>query len=183
MRTDDPAAMNEASEASGRTPRRGGAAARVAFVRPNRDNVGKLAALRVRDDERHLIAPNAEWLAQAAHVGEAITFGLFAEKRAVGLISLVDPRLVEDDEARAEFRPDCLWVWRLMVDRERRGRGFGAAAIEHARRYATLSGLDAVSLTTMDAEPGNALGFHERLGFRPTGRRVDGELELALRDA
>ena len=68
-----------------------------------------------------------------------------------------------------------------MVDRERRGRGFGAAAIEHARRYATLSGLDAVSLTTMDAEPGDALGFHERLGFRPTGRRVDGE--LVLRDA
>ena len=99
--------MNEPSEAPGGRTRRGGAAAEVAFIRPNRDNVGGLAALRVRDDERHLIAPNDEWLAQAAHVGEAITFGLFAEKGAVGPISLIDPRPVEDDGARAEFRPDC----------------------------------------------------------------------------
>ena len=172
--------MTEPPHAPDRVVRHDGAATGVAFVRPGRDNVNGLMALRVRDDERHLIAPNPEWIAQAAHVSEAITFGVFAEKRPVGLISLIDPRLVGDDEARAEFRPDCLWVWRLMVDRERRGRGFGAAAIGHALRYATLSGLDAVSLTTMDAEPGNALGFYERLGFRPTGRRVDGEIELML---
>ncbi len=168
----------------GSIPDGSGSTYEVAFVRLGRDNnnVNELMAMRVRDGERHLIAPNAEWIAQAAHVSEAITYGVFFEDRAVGLISLVDPRLVENDEARAEFRPECLWVWRLMVDREHRGRGFGAAAIGHARRYATLSGLDAVSLTTKDTEPDNAVGFYERLGFQPTGRRIDGELELLLAD-
>ncbi|WP_420345527.1 GNAT family N-acetyltransferase [Pelagibius sp.] len=110
-----------------------------------------------------------------------MSFGLFAGGRAVELISLVDPRLVEDTEDREHFQSDCLFVWRVMVDRTQQGRGYGTQAIHFACNYARLVGLQGVSLTTMDQEAGNALPFYERLGFHPTGRRLDGEIELVRR--
>ena len=151
------------------------------FLRLCRATVDDLQALKVHDSERHLIAPSPEWIAQVAFLDEAVSFGLFVGRRAVGLITLVDPRLVEDKKERAHFQQDCLYVWRVMVERTQRERGYGTEAIEFARNYAGLVGLKGVSLTTMDKEVGNALPFYEKLGFHPTGRRLDGEIELVWR--
>ena len=45
------------------------------FIPIDRDNVIELMFLSVQDDEKHLISPNAEWLAQAPHVEESQTYG------------------------------------------------------------------------------------------------------------
>jgi len=146
------------------------------------ETVGALAALGVREDERELIAPNPEWIADAAFVDDAVSYGVFSAGEAVGLLSLIDPRLIADeDDGRDRFQSDCLYLWRLMVDRRHRGRGYGRAAIEFAARYAALTGLAGVSLTTMDRIPGNALALYRALGFEPTGRRLDDEIELVRR--
>lgn len=153
----------------------------LAFLRLCRANIDDVQALKIHDEERRLIAPVPEWIAQAAFVEEAVSFGLFAGEHAVGLMTLIDPRLFEDEKDREPFQIDCLYVWRVMVDRKQRGRGFGTQAIQFARSYARLVGLKGVSLTTRDDEPGNALPLYKKLGFSPTGRRLEGEIELVWR--
>lgn len=152
------------------------------FIPLNRSNVDELSELAVRESEQHLICSNPEWLAQAAFVAESLTFGIFKEGRPVGVISFIDPRLVdEDDEDHDHYQENCLYVWRVMVDKGSRGANVGVQAIEFALGYARLVGLQGVSLTTMDREAGNALPFYERLGFSATGRRLDDEAELVFR--
>ncbi len=143
-----------------------------------RQNVIQLMWLRVRDAEVKLIAPSAEWIAQASLTDKALTFGAFAEEQPVGLISMIDPRCVDDENARSGYRPDCLYIWRLMIDRDYRSLGYGSKLLEFACDYGALIGLDGVSLTTMDTRPGNALPFYEKRGFKPTGQRIDDEIEL-----
>lgn len=129
----------------------------LAFLRLCRATVDELQALKVRDSEERLIAPNPEWIAQVAFLDETVSFGLFTNGRAVGLITLVDPRLVEDEKDRDHFQPNCLFLWRVMVDRTQRGRGFGTQAVRFARNYADLVGLRGSSLIVMDKETGNDL--------------------------
>jgi len=157
--------------------------AAVQFIIVTHTNVVELSELKVRDEEDHLIAPNPEWIAEVAYANEALTYGMYSGDQPVGLLSLVDPRLVEDDEDREHFQTGCLYVWRVMVDRCHRGKGYGKAAIDFACRYAQLVGLEGVSLTTMDRERGSALAFHQAMGFVATGRRLDNEIELVRRFA
>lgn len=139
--------------------------------------------LRVAASQSHLIAPNPEWLAEAAFVDESLSFGIVANQTPAGLISVIDPRATEppapgDD---TQFHRDCLYIWRLMIDHRYQGRGLARAAIASATGLARAMGLSGITLTTMDREPGHALGLYQRLGFGPTGRRLDGEIELMLR--
>ena len=150
----------------------------ISFMALNHNNLRDLMRLQVRETESHLIASNSAWLAQAALSPHAATFGIYHANTACGLISLTDPRQIEDQEDRAHFQPDCLYVWRLMVDHTYRGKGVGTAAIDFAQRYASLLGLRGVSLTTMDREAGNAHTFYTHLNFKPTGRRLNDEIEL-----
>ena len=150
----------------------------IEFIRLARSNARQLSGLKVRDSEEHLIASNAQWIAMAAFIDEATTYGMFRAGAPCGLISLIDPRLVQDEEGLENTQDGCLYVWRLMVDQHHRGHDVGTAAIRFAERQATALGFRGVSLTTMDHAELNALPFYTMLGFAPTGRRLGGEIEL-----
>jgi diamine N-acetyltransferase len=137
-----------------------------------------LLSLKIPDNEAHLISPNAEWIAEAAFMSKSITYGLFRRKQPVGLISLIDPRLLDEEDDNDHFQGDFLYVWRLMIDQHHRRQGYGRAAIRFSQSYAQLIGQKGVSLTTMDRAPLNALPLYQSMGFEPTGRRLDDEIEL-----
>ena len=151
------------------------------FTQVDRNNVIELMFLSVRDDEKHLISPNTEWLAQAPHFEESQTYGIFHRGTAVGLISIINPLLASADDQRTYYQSNCLYVWRLMIDHGHRHQGHGRAAIAFVLEQAQNRGMEGVSLTTMDKEPGNALPFYESLGFTATGRRLHDEVELIYR--
>lgn len=153
------------------------------FLLVSMDQLDALMSLRVAGDEKHLIAPVSVWLAEASYLPDAITYGIYEGETPVGLISLIDPRLIDEDDDKSSFQADCLYVWRVMIDHRQRARGYGTAALDFAMNYARCIGLKGLSLTTMDQEVGNALIFYEGLGFAPTGRRIDGEIELVFRNA
>ena len=71
-------------------------------------------------------------------------------------------------------------VWRFMIDAKAQGQGAGRAAlqlvIEHVRRKGVFSVL---SLSHVPV-PGSAEKFYLDLGFKPTGKVEDGEVELEL---
>ena len=142
-----------------------------------------LIPLRVAKSEAHLISPVSDWLVEASYLPQAISYGIYEGQTPVGLISLIDPRVIVDENDKETFQPDCLYVWKVMIDHRQRAKGYGTAAMDFAMNYARCIGLGGLSLNTTDQEAGNALPFYQRLGFAPTGRRICGEMELVLREA
>lgn len=70
-------------------------------------------------------------------------------------------------------------LWRLLVDRRHQGRGVGTAAV--GRLVALLRAQGRTSLTVSWVEgAGSPRAFYEKLGFVPTGRLLDGEVEGRL---
>ena len=137
-----------------------------------------LAELAIHPDDAHLLSSNPRWMIQAQYRSDTVTFGAYRGDQAVAMMSLIDPRLLDDDGGQDCLRPNCLYVWRLMVDQRYRRQGVARQMIAFAQGYANLIGLKGLSLTTMDTEHGNALPLYTKLGFIPTGRRMQGEIEL-----
>ena len=148
------------------------------FARIDRDNVYDPMALQVHAHELEAIPPNPDWIAEALVHEESSTFGVFAETSAVGLVTLLDPRLVVSEEYLPHLRPDLLYLWRLMIDREHRDRGYGSATVKRAVQYAAEIGLSGVNLVTMETASHSATKFDEALKFRRTGRVFDDEAEF-----
>ncbi|EOX4792143.1 GNAT family N-acetyltransferase [Vibrio alginolyticus] len=148
----------------------------VSFLKVNGNIINDMIDLSVEESQKHLIANNAEWLAEARFNDDSVSYGIYLDHKPAGLISLIDPRLL--DKLDDHFQTEHLYVWRVMIDQRFQGKGLGNQAINFSKRYASIIGLQGVSLTTMDREEGNALSVYQKLGFTPTGRRLDDEIEL-----
>lgn len=148
----------------------------VSFLKVNGNIINDIIDLSVEESQKHLIANNAEWLAEARFNDDSVSYGIYLDHKPAGLISLIDPRLL--DKFDDHFQTEHLYVWRVMIDQRFQGKGLGNQAINFSKRYASIIGLQGVSLTTMDREEGNALSVYQKLGFNPTGRRLDDEIEL-----
>jgi diamine N-acetyltransferase len=101
----------------------------------------------------------------------------------VGFVMISDgipaETLAADDDIVGPY-----YLWRLLVDAPRQGRGYGAATIDAVVRYLrTRPGAD-VLLTSCKAGPGSPQPFYLRYGFVPTGEAKWGEdlLRLDLAD-
>lgn len=140
----------------------------------SRGDARALIDLRVRDDQRGLVASNAVTLAQAArHEPGSAVWGLWEGARPVGLIAMIDPRRGDLDEGDD---PEGAFLWRLMIDAAHQGRGLGAAALREADARARAWGLPRV-VTSVVIRADSALPFYLAHGFRRTGRVWD-EIEL-----
>ena len=128
----------------------------ISYQKVSRFNTKEIIGLSVQEDQDHLISCNTRWLLEAANNCASIDYGIYLDGQPAGLISLIDPRILAPDE---HFHPDCLYVWRFMVDQNYQGKGLSKSAINFAKDYAKLMGLNGVTLTTMDQETGNALPF------------------------
>ncbi|MCG8545373.1 MAG: GNAT family N-acetyltransferase, partial [Alphaproteobacteria bacterium] len=138
--------------------------------------LGEIMDLRVRDDQKDLVAPNAITIAQSHYEPFTWVRGLWAGDTAVGLIAMVDlhpdhPDLTADDPKNAAY------LWRLMIDKAHQGKGYGREAMQIAFRQARAWGRDTFCVDVADRED-SALGFYRRFGLEPTDRVVHGERML-----
>jgi len=129
------------------------------------DNVDRLIQLAVTPEQQGFVASVAKSLAQAAYRPPGRPLGLYDGDEPVGFLLLWDTRRDPDEPA------DELYVWRILIDASRQGRGYGAQAmrwvIEEARRLGVAQvGLSHVQTNTVGA-------FYQRFGFAYTGE-VDG---------
>ncbi|UVE47745.1 GNAT family N-acetyltransferase [Pseudomonas chlororaphis] len=137
-----------------------------------RDEEAECCALQVRDEQIDFIASNAESLEEAGecpwceplavravHSGEMVGF----------LMHALDP----DDNGR--------WLYRLMIDRQHQGLGYGRAALRALLAY--LKGLSGGPDITLGVAPENigARNLYASEGFLETGEVLDGELVMRLR--
>lgn len=140
------------------------------------DAVLPLIRLDVAPEQKGFVAPNAVTMAQSIFEHGSEIYGIWEDGTPVGLLAIVDmshPRAELDDGDN----PDGIYVWRLMVSADRQRQGFGRAAMDFAVGIARERGRAHVALSAVDG-PGTAIAFYEKIGFRKSGRIVDGEIEL-----
>ena len=141
------------------------------------DNVDDLIDLAVRDDQAHLVAPNSLTIAQASYMPNCWARGLWVADDPVGLVAMID--LHENHPEADDYAPaNVAFLWRLMIDREHQGRGYGSQAIELAFKQARQWRRKQIYLSVAPGD-GNALTFYKRLGLEPTGEVHGDELVLS----
>lgn len=150
----------------------------VTFREVTRDTVDALIALEVAAHQRHLVTANVVTLAQAAYEPGAHVWGLYDGAAPVGMVALLDPRghppfLTYDDD------PDAAFLWRLMIAEGHQGKGYGRAAIALVQELARGWGLPRLAASVSDM-PDSNIGFYEGLGFRRTGKIIEGEIVISV---
>ncbi|MBL8311878.1 MAG: GNAT family N-acetyltransferase [Burkholderiales bacterium] len=136
-----------------------------------------LAVLRLNPGAigERMVATNAISIAQASvsanAVPRAIVAGEADDARVVGFLMLYDPTLDPALATKDEAHADAVDLWRLMIDFQQQGKGYGAAALHEVRRYAvTRPGIKQVRLSYVPSE-GNPAPFYRAQGFAETGEK------------
>lgn len=146
-----------------------------------RTHIDAVLALDVAPGQEGRVAPNAVTIAQSIFEPGSEVFTIFDGDRPVGLLAVVDMSHPDADLDEGDD-PDGLYIWRLLVDAAAQGRGHGRAAIEHAIDIARARGRAHLALSVVPHNT-EALALYQRMGFSPSGRMVDGEVELIRRPA
>lgn len=135
------------------------------------ENVGPACRLRVRPEQEGMVAPVAWSLAEAyAHGEKAWPRVVYDGDQLVGFvmaaIETVSP-------------PTRCGIWRLNIGADHQGRGYGRFAVEAVCREVLRRGGRRLSVRWVPHEHGPE-AFYLRLGFRPTGEIIHGEVEGEL---
>src|SRR5699024_11049261 len=96
----------------------------VEFVKINEDNYEAVLRLKVTDgqNEGKFIAPNVRSIADAylyRKAGDVFPYAVQDGETVVGFV------LLDEDEEEKE-----LMIWRMMVDKDYQGKGYGKAIVE-----------------------------------------------------
>ncbi len=140
---------------------------RIEIVTPH--NVGAACRLRIQPEQERFVAPVAVSLAEAYAYGDVAW-----------------PRLVFDGDELVGFVMAGFvdghpllhsTLWRLNVAAAAQGKGYGRFAVRAAAEEARRRGRTELTLGYAKGDAGPE-AFYLRLGFRPTGRQLDGFFEM-----
>ncbi|MDH3190154.1 MAG: GNAT family N-acetyltransferase [Acidimicrobiia bacterium] len=136
------------------------------------DNVGAVYELKVRPDQEQFVAPNPWSMAQAlAECEIAWPRAILADDQVVGFLMLeIDP----NEEDGRNF-----WLWRLMVDANHQGKGFGRAALSLAVDELRHRGAEELYTSWVPGD-GSPEPFYLEFGFEPTGEMDQDEIVARL---
>ncbi len=143
-----------------------------------RESLRPLATLSVHDEQATFVASNLMTMAQSMFEPGSEIYGIWEDETPVGLLAIVDMSHPDADLDEGDD-PDGIYIWRLMVDQAYQGKGYGRSALEFASALTQQKGRANLVISVVD-EPGSALPLYERFGFSPTGRIVDGEVEMLM---
>jgi diamine N-acetyltransferase len=150
---------------------------KVSLKRINVGNLNAILSLKVKPDQENLVATNAKSIAQAHYDRGAWFRAIYLGKTPIGFVLIVDSTL---KFKHIKQKTPYFYLWRLMIDDEYQGKGYGRKAvglvINHLK---TQSKAKEITLHHVQTK-GNAGKFYENLGFKLTGRVLDGELERKL---
>lgn len=148
---------------------------RVELREVTAESLQAILDLCVSEPQEHYVASNAKSIAEAHFHPEAWFRAIYADDVPVGFLML------HDENLRPQPRQtDFYFLWRLMVDARYQKLGFGRRAVgllvAHVQSRPNAHTLH----TSCHRGEGSPEGFYRRLGFRPTGRDLDGEAEFVL---
>jgi len=148
----------------------------VRLVEITDGNRAAVCALRVRPGQERFVAPVTRSLEQAATTpeGEPWYRAVYAGDELVGFVMLswnVPP-------GRAGVLGPY-FLWRLLIDGQHQGRGFGRAVLDEVVVLVRADGGTEL-LTSHQPDEDGPGPFYRKYGFRPTGEVDDGETVLRL---
>lgn len=106
----------------------------------NKYNVWDVIELTVKKEQECFIAGN-EWSLVHAYVGNktegaVYPFGIFDDDKAVGFLMIAyDYGEVCNDPDAPEISQKNYFLWRLMIDEEEQGKGYGKKAVKLALEF------------------------------------------------
>ena len=106
----------------------------------NKYNVWDVIELTVKKEQESFIAGN-EWSLVHAYVGNktegaVYPFGIFDDDKAVGFLMIAyDYGEVCNDPDAPEISQKNYFLWRLMIDEEEQGKGYGKKTVELALEF------------------------------------------------
>jgi diamine N-acetyltransferase len=141
----------------------------VTLCEITKDTVREIMRLDVTDPQQVYVARNSVSIAQAHFEPRAWFRAIYAGEEPVGFV------MAYEDPDKPEY-----FLWRLMIDHNHQGKGYGRAALEQV--IERIKGLpNATRLITSyvpgEGSPGD---FYHPMGFTDTGEEEDGELVTAL---
>jgi diamine N-acetyltransferase len=151
---------------------------KITLCRITRRNYRQITNLRVKPEQRPLIASNAVSMADAYFYKEAWMRAIYCGETPIGFIMLGDNSL--KFKFIKHFK-HYLYIWRFMIADKYQNQGYGSKAMELVIQH-VKSKFNAQELITYTLPQNKgALEFYKKLGFKPTGRKITaGDLELRL---
>ena len=142
-------------------------------------NRSEIEALSVTPQQETFVASVADSLIEAAETPDAKPWyrAIYAGETPVGFVMISDNIAPEHREYLGPY-----FLWRLLIDARRQGRGYGRAALDLVLEYlATRPGCDRLWSSFIPGD-GSPIDFYLQYGFVPTGDVFDDEpvIELLL---
>ena len=150
----------------------------ISLRRITRRNYREIIRLRVKPEQRSLIASNAVSMADASFYRDAWMRAIYLGEKPIGFVMLGDSTLKY--KILKPIKP-YLYVWRFMIAGRYQGKGYGKKAMDKIIVHVKTK-LNAKELLIYTLPQNiNAIGFYKHLGFKPTGKKLAfGDLELRL---
>ena len=134
------------------------------------ENLRAVCDLRVAPSQEKFVASTAISLAEAYVHRKAWCRAVYS-----GAADLVGFVMLHDSTDGPGFM-----LWRLMIDEQHQGRGYGRAAVAHVAGYVrTRAGARVLKVGARRGD-GSPLPFYESLGFAMTGEVIGDEDVLSL---
>ena len=131
----------------------------------SQDTVTQIMALKVGPDQEHLVATNAQSIAEAHFAENAWFRAIYAGDTLVGFV------MISDIIKKAEY-----FLLRFMIDARYQRSNFGRRVTEllinHVRTRPNAEEL----YVSYHGGEGGPEGFYQRFEFEPTGEIEDGEI-------
>lgn len=148
------------------------------------ENADEIAALAVSDEQKLFVSDNAQSLAEAAVAnnsgGHAFPFGVYDGGEAVGFV-MVGFGIDDEWADPPEIAKDSYNIWRLMIDKNHQGKGFGKGALALALEFIKTFPCGEAGLCWVSYVPENeaAKRLYGSFGFEKTDC-FDGGEQIAV---
>ncbi|MDD3336294.1 MAG: GNAT family N-acetyltransferase [Eubacteriales bacterium] len=128
--------------------------------------------LKLAEGQESYVSHPIRSLAQAyVYYQQCTPFGIYWDTQMIGYVMVI----YDDDE-------ETYNIWHMMIDEAYQKQGYGKAALQCALAYIAKKPFGPSNKLLLTCNPDNkaAYGLYSSLGFTPTGRTDEEEVELGM---
>ena len=150
----------------------------------NRNNVADILNLEVFDNQKSFVATNNSSIIEAyiaiTENNHVFTFGIYKHDTPVGFL-MIGFDVNSDDEGAPKIAKGNYNIWRLMIDKDFQGRGFGKKTMDLALEFINTFPCGTAKYCWLSYESDNdvARQLYKSVGFVETDEK-DGEEIVAI---